>query len=241
MRVIEALLCSSLVLLAAAAVGVADDTSAAGGPCAQDVARKVQAHYETVTDLTARFRQTRQAVVIGGGFAASAEPAREGSVVLAKPGRMRWSYETPDESLLVTDGKVVWMYDPLLEEAQRLPDAAGLLSGAAVRFLMGEGDLLASFAVSTPDCAARPVRLELVPREDAGYERLSLDVDPESGRVQASTVTDLFGNRTTVAFSQVRLNTKPAADVFRFEPPPGVAVIDLTVSPPTPGGTPERR
>jgi outer membrane lipoprotein carrier protein len=238
MRVFAGLIAPALLALAAGA-SAADDTSA-DRSCAQDVARKVQAHYETVADLTARFRQTRQAVVIGGGFAAS-EPVREGSVVLAKPGRMRWSYETPDESLLVTDGQVVWMYDPLLEEAQRLPDAAGVLSGAAVRFLMGEGDLLASFAVSTPDCSARPVRLELVPREDAGYERLTLEVDPESGRVQASTVADLFGNRTTVAFDQVRLNTKPAAGLFRFEPPPGVAVIDLTVAPPTPGGTPERR
>ena len=238
MKKISAFVCSSLVVLAAAA-GAADDTST-DRSCATDVARRVQAHYETVVDLTARFQQTRQAVVIGGGLAASPEPAREGSVVLAKPGRMRWSYETPDESLMVTDGNIVWMYDPLLEEAQRLPDAGGLLSGAAVRFLMGEGDLLASFTVSTPDCAARPVRLDLVPREDAGYERLTLEVDPESGRVQASTVTDLFGNRTTVAFSQVRLNTAPRADLFRFEPPPGVAVIDLTVSPPTPGGAAER-
>ena len=238
MKLLCAFVCSSLVVLTAAA-GATDDTSP-DRSCAQDVAGKVQAHYEAVSDLSARFRQTRQAMVIGGGLAPSPEPVREGSVVLAKPGRMRWSYETPDESLLVTDGKVVWMYDPLLEEAQRLPDAGGLLSGAAVRFLMGEGDLLASFRLSAVDCAARPVRLELIPREDAGYERLALEVDPESGRVQASTVTDLFGNQTTVAFSDVRLNTAPPAAVFRFEPPPGVAVIDLTVAPELPGGVTER-
>jgi outer membrane lipoprotein carrier protein len=234
MKVLSAFVCALLALLAAVA-GAADDTSP-DRACATDVARKVQAHYETVSDLSARFRQTRAAVVIGGGLAASSEPVREGTVVLGKPGRMRWSYETPDESLLVTDGRVVWMYDPLLEEAQRLPDAGGLLSGAAVRFLMGEGDLLASFTVSAADCSAHPVRLELVPREDAGYERLALDVDPASGRVQASTVTDLFGNRTTVAFSEVRLNTGPPASVFRFEPPPGVTVIDLTAPAQLPGG-----
>jgi len=198
--------------------------------CAEAVARKVQRHYEAVTDLRARFSQTRQ----GPGAAGLA--TREGTVVAAKPGRMRWSYETPEPSLLVTDGQVLWMYDPLLEEAQRLPNAGGVLSSAAVQFLMGEGDLLAAFRVEAVDCDASPVRLELLPRTDVGYERLSLEVDAESGGVLASTVTDLFGNRTRVAFQDVRVNTAPEAALFTFEPPEGVEVFDL-LTPSVPGGS----
>jgi len=224
------LLVAALALLAPRAV--AADELAADGACAEAVARAVQSHYESVQDWSARFVQTREAAAFGGGIAPMPEPPREGTVVLAKPGRMRWSYETPDPSLLVTDGQVVWTYDPLLEEAQRLPDAGGLLSGAAVQFLMGRGDLLGSFRISAADCAARPVRLTLVPREDAGYERLALEVEPDSGRVLASSVTDLFGNRTRVAFSDVRTNTSPDPKLFHFEPPEGVEVIDLAV----PGG-----
>ncbi|NNL67642.1 MAG: outer membrane lipoprotein carrier protein LolA [Myxococcales bacterium] len=217
------LLCLPFPGGAAGADGIEVDRS-----CGEDVARKVQGHYESIQDLRARFEQTQEGTAFGGVAAPGAQPVRGGTVVLRKPGRMRWSYETPDPSLLVTNGQVVWMYDPLLEEAQRLPDAGGLLSGAAVQFLMGQGDLLASFSVQAVDCDATPVRLEMLPREDAGYERLALDVDPASGRVTASTVTDLFGNRTRVVLRDVRTNTAPEASLFEFSPPEGVEVFDLT-------------
>jgi outer membrane lipoprotein carrier protein len=215
-----------LVLAVASAATAAADEAAPDTSCAEAVARKVQGHYESIADWQASFTQKRVAVSFGGGPAV-AEPARTGTVVLAKPGRMRWSYESPDPSLFVSDGSVVWTYDPLLGEAQRMHDATGLLSGAAVRFLMGEGDLLDSFDVTAQDCAARPVHLELVPKKAESYERLALDVDPETGRVVASTVTDLFGNRTTVAFTDVHANTRPDPALFHFEPPEGVTVVDV--------------
>lgn len=225
--------CVASVLLvfavASAAMGAGADDAAPDASCAEAVARKVQAHYEAISDWQASFTQTRVAVSFGGGPAV-AEPERSGTVVLAKPGRMRWSYEKPDPSLFVSDGSVVWTYDPLLGEAQRMHDAGGLLSGAAVRFLMGQGDLLDSFRVSARDCAARPVHLELVPKKPESYERLGLDVDPETGRVARSTVTDLFGNRTTVAFEDVHANTKPDPSLFHFEPPDGVKVVDVEPS-----------
>jgi len=211
------------------------------GACAPAVARAVQGHYEAISDWSASFQQTRQAVAFSGGIAPPAEPTRTGTVVLAKPGRMRWSYVSPDPSLFVTDGRIVWMWDPLLGEAQRLSDAGGMLSQAAVRFLMGEGDLLEAFRVTAEDCAARPIRLDLVPKKDASYERLALEVDPDTGRVSASTVTDLFGNRTTVAFTHVQVNTEPDASQFRFDPPDGATVIDLAAPTPSASGAPERR
>jgi len=210
------------------------------GACAPAVARAVQGHYEAISDWSASFEQRRQAVAFSGGIAPPAEPARRGTVVLAKPGRMRWSYLSPDPSLFVTDGRIVWMWDPVLGEAQRLADAGGMLSQAAVRFLLGAGDLLEAFRVTAEDCAARPVRLDLVPKQDASYERLALDVDPDTGRVAASTVTDLFGNRTTLAFTHVQVNTGPDPAQFHFQPPEGATVIDLAAPTPSSGGAPER-
>jgi len=229
----------ALVLLALPAGAAADEVAADG--CAERLARTVQEHYEAIRDLEARFTQRSEPLALGGGAVGGAAQERSGTVVLAKPGRMRWSYEEPQPSLLVTDGKVVWMYDPLLEEAQRLPDVGGFLSGAAVQFLMGEGDLLASFRASARDCGGDPVVLDLVPREDQGYERLTLRVDPGTGEVRSSTVTDLFGNRTTVSFDAVRHDVGPDASLFTFEPPEGVDVVDLTVeggAAGRPGGAP---
>ena len=35
-----------------------------------------------------------------------------GEVTFKKPGRMRWDYEKPDKSSYITDGGVLWLYEP---------------------------------------------------------------------------------------------------------------------------------
>ena len=50
---------------------------------------------------------------------------------------------------------------------------------------------------------------------------------PASGEVRVTTVTDLLGNVTQVAFQDVRVNTDPVPGTFRFRPPSGVRVIEL--------------
>jgi outer membrane lipoprotein-sorting protein len=52
-------------------------------------------------------------------------------------------------------------------------------------------------------------------------------VERSTGDLLRTTVVDLLGNATEVSFSQIRVNQGPPAEVFRFEPPPGVSVIDL--------------
>ncbi len=206
--------------------------------CAARVAGRVQAYYEGVQDLSARFRQTTQSVTLGTGSAGRMEAA--GRVVFAKPGRMRWAYETPEESLVVSDGETLWLYDPGAGEAQRMRVTGDFLSGAAIQFLLGEGDLAREFEISSPDCRETladdgtppRVSLELVPREPAHYERLHLVVDAASGQVAETTVLDLFGNRTRVELLGVEIDRHPKPDVFRFEPPEGVDVIDLSAERP---------
>jgi outer membrane lipoprotein carrier protein len=202
--------------------------------CAEKVASRVQSHYESVRDLAAHFEQKTRSVTLGDASLAGGEPVT-GSVVFAKPGRMRWSYEAPEPSLLVSDGAVLWLYDPVAREAQRLPVKQGYLTGAALEFLLGEGNLLAEFEVSAGSCDAEAdgeVDLELQPRQPASYERLGLRVRAITGEVLATHVVDLFGNVTRIAFSEIRTNQDPPGELFTFEVPQGVEVFDLIV----PGG-----
>jgi outer membrane lipoprotein carrier protein len=191
--------------------------------CMRDAASAVQRRYEGVRDLQAGFVQTTRA-------AGRATPVTSrGTVVMAVPGRMRWSYEEPEPSLLVSDGKTLWIYDPVFGEAQRLPVGdGGYLSGAAIQFLLGEGDLFREFQVSALSCEPAAVELLLVPREPASYEKLQILVDPVTGDVSRTHVVDLLGNSTRVEFRDLQLNRRPPASTFRFDPPEGVSVVDLT-------------
>jgi outer membrane lipoprotein carrier protein len=211
---------------APAGPGAATEAPDAGsGACAEAVVERVQARYDAVRDLRARFEQHTRSVAFVGS--AVDEPPARGEVVLAKPGRMRWSYEEPAESLVVSDGETLWIYDPVAGEAQALAVDEGFLSGAALQFLLGEGRIAEAFEVTARGCSGPEVRLELRPREPQTYERLELVVDAGSGLVRSTAVDDLFGNRTEVRFTDLAFNEGPAAETFRFEPPEGVRVETL--------------
>jgi outer membrane lipoprotein carrier protein len=210
--------------LLATSPAAAGDAPAGDEVCAERAARALQRRYESVRDLGARFEQTSRSVALGrpGATAKSS-----GSVVFAKPGRMRWTYEEPEPSLVVSDGRELWIYDPANREAQRMAVAGEYLSGVAVSFLLGEGEILRDFDVRALECGEDSVLLDLVPRQPASYERLRARTDPRSGELLETTVVDLLGNATTVALREVRVNRDPDPALFRFEAPPGVRVVDL--------------
>lgn len=233
-RALALLGASALALGVALAPGATTATPPASpSDCTDAAVAAIQGRYEAVRDLRARFVQTSRSVALGAGSRASS--TSRGEVVFAKPGRMRWAYEEPEPSLVVSDGTVLWLYDPVRREAQRLPVGDGYLSGAGIQFLLGEGDMRRDFRVSALSCAETSVLLELLPRRDASYERLRVEADPRTGELTRTIVFDLFGNETEVAFSDVRANSDPPAGLFRFEPPQGVDVIDLATTDVPPG------
>lgn len=205
----------------------------APGDCMARTVDALQGRYENVRDARARFVQTTRPAHTGG---IAPEPVRSsGRMVVQKPARMRWEYEEPEESLVVSDGESLWIYDPGFGEAQRLPVDEGFLSGAAVSFLLGEGDLRRDFEIRLVSCETSRAVLELVPREAASYESLRVTADPRSGLLQHTRITDLLGNVTDVELSQLETNQKPAPETFRFVAPEGVHVVELE---PTPGVRP---
>jgi len=197
--------------------------------CAEEVALRVQKHYDGVRDLQAEFFQTTRSAVLGD-VPGEEIPAR-GRVIFAKPGRMRWVYESPEPSLVVSDGETLWIYDPALKEVQVFSVDAGFLSGTAIQFLLGEGRILESFIVSAESCQGKEVSLDLKPKQIASYERLKLRVDRESGAILATSVVDLFGNRTDVVFEKMQRNSAPDEALFHFEPSEGDRILTLPSEP----------
>jgi len=198
--------------------------------CRKRAIEVVQRRYEGIRDLRARFVQTTSGASIGAR--APVQSVSRGIVVVAKPSRMRWTYEAPEASVVVSDGETLWIYDPGFGEVQRMPVGDGFLSGAALQFLLGRGEMERDFEVRLLSCGAEAVELELTPREPTSYEKLRIVADPRSGNVSHTRIADLLGNVTEVAFSEIEVNLAPSADVFRFEPPAGVRVIDVAPTAP---------
>lgn len=217
------------IVLACALACVPFAAHAKGGDCAADVAARVQKRYDAVRDLRGRFEQRTERVALGG--APEDALVASGEVLFAKPGMMRWRYEAPEPSLVVSDGKTLWIFDEAAREVQKLPLAAGYLSAAGLQFLLGDGKLTDAFRIAASDCDAKRVTLHLTPLQPSHFELLELGVDGRTAIVAETTVVDLFGNRTRVAFEDLRENTRPDAALFRFEAPAGVRVIEVPGSP----------
>ncbi|MCS5636622.1 MAG: outer membrane lipoprotein carrier protein LolA [Myxococcota bacterium] len=194
-------------------------------PPVQATLALVQGRYDGIGDLSASFEQETRSVVLAGS---NDRETSRGKVLLAKPGRMRWAYDEPDPSFVISDGETIWVHDVGSSQVTRMPMGEGYLAGAALDFLFGEGRIEENFLASTLACGAGETRVELLPREAATYERLSLTIGSEDGLVTATSITDLFGNQTTIRFSDIHLNQSPPGETFRFEKPEGAEVIDLS-------------
>jgi outer membrane lipoprotein carrier protein len=219
---------------AADAVPAAGDATTDPGTCpagaAERAARTIQSRYEHIRDIVADFEQTNRSASFAGEPLMTPEP-RSGRVVFAKPGRMRWSYLSPERSVVVSDGETLWIHDVDAESITRMEVTSGYLSGAALQFLLGDGKILDTFEVEATACSDDRVELRLLPREEATYERLGLVADPNTGDVVGTLVVDLFGNRTDIRFSAIRVNQDPAPTTFELEIPAGVEVIDYAGAP----------
>lgn len=98
---------------------------------------RVDEHYNQLTSLRARYIEH----YAGMGL----DRTESGTLLLKKPGRMRWSYDQPEGKLFVLDGKFAWFYTPGDEQAQRLPAKQLDDLRSPLRFLLGHTQLKKSW------------------------------------------------------------------------------------------------
>src|SRR5437868_5620966 len=68
------------------------------------VVQKVDQKYNRLHTLETQFTEIYQ----GGGM----DRTESGTLLLKKPGKMRWEYRSPREKLFLSDGKDAWFYLP---------------------------------------------------------------------------------------------------------------------------------
>lgn len=154
---------------------------------------------------------------------AAPQPASSGRFVFERPGRFRWSYETPYEQLIIADGKRLVLYDKDLNQVTVRRLGAALPSSPA-SILFGSNDFDKEFEVT--DAGARD-GLEWVrarPRaKDSTFERIEIGF--RDGLPREMRLADSFGQTTHLVFAGVERNPGLDADAFAFTPPKGADVL----------------
>jgi len=212
-------LLSSLALVALVLLG-GGARQPAPTPTAKDIADRLQKKYDSIRDFSADFVHRHE----GGPLKRIRE--ERGSLLVKKPGKMRWTYQQPEEKVFVSNGVRYFQYIPADRQVVIAdpPDERE----PAMTFLAGKGDLTRDFTVSFVQ-AQPPDRwtLRLDPRDaQQQYDWLEISASRESFELRTLIVVDKQGSRSTFTFSNFKANPGLSDKDFDFAIPKGVEVIN---------------
>ena len=189
------------------------------------IADKVDQRYNHMQTLEAQFAESYS----GAGMTRK----ESGTLLLKKPGRMRWDYDAPRPKMFLTDGSTAWFYVPGEKQVRRAPvkDIGDLRS--PLRYLLGKMKLEKEFVGLTIATNAKPMNagdivLRGIPK--GMQERISqtqLEVTPD-GLISRIVVEEMDGSVTEFRFLQQKENVQIEDQRFKFTPPPGVEVVQGT-------------
>lgn len=193
----------------------------AADPTIAGLLKRVEGRYNRAETLEVRFAET---------YAAAGRPARTetGTLLLRKPGRMRWEYSSPAGKLFVSDGKDVYLYLPSANrvEKMKLKESMSEDWRAPLAFLLGK----LNFNKEFQNIQARPqgsgsVIIAEPKSANLPYSKVEFEV---SATFEIRKL-HIIGHDQSVldfVFDQERLNPPLASTLFKFRAPAGVEIVE---------------
>jgi chaperone LolA len=183
----------------------------------------LQQFVQNVESLSARFEQVQK------DDRGTVLQTSSGQLLLARPGKFRWSYEKPYQQQIVCDGKTLWQYDPDLAQVMVRP-AGATLQGTPAQLLTDRAALERHFTVERLGRQSGADHLRLLPKaKDSDFRSVELWL--KDGTPQRMRFEDPLGGSSEVTFTGIRSNVAIDAAQFRFEIPKGVEVISAEEPP----------
>jgi len=186
---------------------------------AHDLAQRVDRHYDQLHSLKSSFSEN----YAGLGM----QRTESGTLLLSKPGRMRWDYSTPAGKIFLLDGKYAWFYAKGDAQVQRIPAKELDDLRSPLRFLLGHTQLEKEMdSLTLANAANGSFTLTGQPKgQEKRVTQLTLTVT-SAGTITAIEIEEPDGALTRFTFTGEQANPAIPAETFRFVPPPGVPVVD---------------
>ena len=192
-------------------------------PTADTVAQDVQRKYERVSDFSADFVHSYRGGVL------KQQATERGTLLVKKPGKMRWEYTAPEKKLFVSDGHKIYSYIPQDRQVMVGTMPRDEHAPTPALFLTGKGNLTRDFTAAFDKVAEAPpgsIALKLTPRRrEPEYESLTLVVDPKTFSLQMLITVDAQGGRSAFTFSNLKENVGITDNQFVFKIPRNVDVV----------------
>lgn len=147
-----------------------------------------------------------------------------GRVKIKRPGQFRWHVLKPSQQLLITNGKIFWLYDVDLAQATQQSlsqkvgmDPALLLSGSTEK-------IAANFNVTGLLEGRDSTSFLLTPKNpDYGFKKVILTFQEK--KLIKMIVENNLSQTSIFNFTQIQLNQPLSDDLFNFSPPEGIDLV----------------
>ncbi|MCR4667249.1 MAG: outer membrane lipoprotein chaperone LolA [Desulfovibrio sp.] len=188
---------------------------------ADSLTERIQSHYKTMKGFGADFTQTLAHRESG------TNEKRQGSILFAKPLKLRWETKKPHEELLIATSECIWQYIP--DESLAYKYNASIMKDAnsIIQVITGQSDLMHDFEVKRTGLDQGLQKLKLYPKTPTTQlVEADIWVDSDRGVIMKSVSMDFYGNTNTIVFENYTENVTPKSSMFSFTPPKGVEVED---------------
>jgi outer membrane lipoprotein carrier protein len=188
-------------------------------PSVHELAQRVDRRYNELHSLKAQFTESYE----GLGM----QRSEAGTLLLLKPGRMRWDYSSPAGKLFLLDGKYAWFYKRGGAHVQRIESKKLDDLRSPLRFLLGHTQLekeLTNIAI-TPAPNGRFTLTGKPKGQENRVPKLVLTVTAE-GSITGIEIREADGAVTRFTFADEQPNAAVPEGAFHFTPPAGVPVVN---------------
>jgi len=149
---------------------------------------------------------------------------------------MRWEYDSPEKKLFLVDGKTTWFYVPYDHTVTKAPVKESSDWRTPLALLTGKADLSRLCSridvVEQKGIPAGHAVLRCVPKEAKGasegdnYADVLLELDTATGELARIEIRQPGGIELEYRFGNWQSDVPLAGDLFRFQVPSGVAIVD---------------
>jgi outer membrane lipoprotein carrier protein len=170
--------------------------------------------------------------------------AEAGIAYFRRPGKMRWEYESPEKNLFLVDGKSAWFYVPADHTVTRVPAKQSTDWRTPLALLAGEvklsricarvdlasaekpekdGDVVLSCRLKGSAKAGQTAGKDAI---DSSGDMLFLEIAQDTSQLVRAVVRGSGGVDIEFKFKDWQFDPPLPDSFFRFDVPPGVAIVN---------------
>ncbi|MCG8551671.1 MAG: outer membrane lipoprotein carrier protein LolA [Desulfobacterales bacterium] len=151
----------------------------------------------------------------------------KGKAWFSHPGKMKWTYQSPDHHEIITNGKKLWIYRPENNQVMIGNAAPFFQSGSGGAFLADIHKIREAFTIEPGKSGENASQLELTPKKKTPeLAKIRIIVDLPGYEIPVVETENIYGDTTKFIFTNIRFGSFDE-QIFKLTPPPGAEIIEI--------------